>query len=268
MGIFTRVRDILNSNINSALDKAEDPEKLVRQMIREMEEAVNKATASVGTAVANHKRLERQHNIIVPKIGHAQRTLHEDLKLHQAETVKLVPHCPRLVGQRRPIDGHDAHQAAGHYAEQEEGPTKYLNYAGHSSSKTLFRRYRYRHQGSMARPNTTTLHGIAEIGLQDGQLSANFRAAARQGFRGEVAEWLKAHAWKACMRVTVSWVRIPLSPPPSLGFCRLPICFPANPRFSRASAPGSAGGDCLRVAVTPELPGRSPFGDFLVRFPC
>ena len=30
--------------------------------------------------------------------------------------------------------------------------------------------------------------------------------------KGEVAEWLKAHAWKACIRVTVSGVRIPSSP--------------------------------------------------------
>ena len=30
---------------------------------------------------------------------------------------------------------------------------------------------------------------------------------------GEMAEWLKAHAWKACKRETVSRVRIPLSPP-------------------------------------------------------
>ncbi len=30
---------------------------------------------------------------------------------------------------------------------------------------------------------------------------------------GEVAEWLKAHAWKACKEVTLSWVRIPFSPP-------------------------------------------------------
>ena len=30
---------------------------------------------------------------------------------------------------------------------------------------------------------------------------------------GEVAEWLKAPAWKACLRVTVTRVRIPLSPP-------------------------------------------------------
>ena len=31
--------------------------------------------------------------------------------------------------------------------------------------------------------------------------------------RGEVAEWLKAHAWKACKGATLSWVRIPFSPP-------------------------------------------------------
>ena len=35
-----------------------------------------------------------------------------------------------------------------------------------------------------------------------------------------MAEWLKAHAWKACVRETVPWVRIPLSPPdwPTHGF--------------------------------------------------
>ena len=41
-------------------------------------------------------------------------------------------------------------------------------------------------------------------------------AILRCDFRhGEVAEWLKAHAWKACIRETVSWVRIPPSPPGS-----------------------------------------------------
>src|SRR6185369_16226338 len=30
---------------------------------------------------------------------------------------------------------------------------------------------------------------------------------------GEMAEWLKEHAWKACLRETVTWVRIPLPPP-------------------------------------------------------
>ena len=59
-GIFTRMTDIIKSNINELLDRAEDPEKMIRQMVREMEEAVRKATASVSTAVANQKRLERK----------------------------------------------------------------------------------------------------------------------------------------------------------------------------------------------------------------
>jgi phage shock protein A len=60
-GIFSRMADIVKANINDLLNRAEDPEKMIRQMIIEMEEAVNKATASVGTAVANEKRLERQY---------------------------------------------------------------------------------------------------------------------------------------------------------------------------------------------------------------
>ncbi len=59
-GIFARMADIVKANLHDLLSKAEDPEKMIRQMILEMEEAVNKATASVGTAVANEKRLERQ----------------------------------------------------------------------------------------------------------------------------------------------------------------------------------------------------------------
>ena len=35
---------------------------------------------------------------------------------------------------------------------------------------------------------------------------------------GEVAEWLKAHAWKACIGETLSWVRIPFSPPKLIVF--------------------------------------------------
>ena len=36
---------------------------------------------------------------------------------------------------------------------------------------------------------------------------------SHEKINGEMAEWLKAHAWKACIRAIVSWVRIPLSPP-------------------------------------------------------
>ena len=43
--------------------------------------------------------------------------------------------------------------------------------------------------------------------------SKNNFTAPYYSCHGEMAEWFKAHAWKVCIRGTVSWVRIPLSPP-------------------------------------------------------
>jgi len=59
---FSRMADILRSNVNEALDRIEDPEKMVRQMIRDMEGTVNDAVGSVGTAVANQRRLEKERD--------------------------------------------------------------------------------------------------------------------------------------------------------------------------------------------------------------
>jgi len=61
-GIFSRISDIFKANINDLLDKAEDPEKMIKQMVIEMQEAVNKATTAVGSAIANEKHLEKQYN--------------------------------------------------------------------------------------------------------------------------------------------------------------------------------------------------------------
>jgi phage shock protein A len=60
MGIFSRIQDIFKSNVNDALDKAEDPEKMLKQMVLEMEESVNKATLGVANAIANEKSLQRK----------------------------------------------------------------------------------------------------------------------------------------------------------------------------------------------------------------
>lgn len=60
MGIFSRFRDIINSNISAMLDKAEDPEKLIKLMIREMEDTLIEIKASCAGVMANSKKVERQ----------------------------------------------------------------------------------------------------------------------------------------------------------------------------------------------------------------
>ncbi len=60
MGIFNRIADVLKANINELLDKAEDPEKMLKQMVIEMEESINQTALAVARAIANEKTLERK----------------------------------------------------------------------------------------------------------------------------------------------------------------------------------------------------------------
>ena len=58
--IFKRISDVLTANLNDLVDRVEDPERMIKQLIREMEENVNSAREGVIDALASEKQLAKE----------------------------------------------------------------------------------------------------------------------------------------------------------------------------------------------------------------
>ena len=68
MGVFSRLSDIINSNLVHMLDKAENPEKMVRLIIQEMEDTLVEVKSAAAKSIADKKTLERQRDQVQENI--------------------------------------------------------------------------------------------------------------------------------------------------------------------------------------------------------
>lgn len=58
--IFKRINDVITANLNDLIDRVEDPERMIKQIIREMEDNISRARDSVVDAIANEKQLLKE----------------------------------------------------------------------------------------------------------------------------------------------------------------------------------------------------------------
>ncbi len=73
MSVFSRMTDIINSNLNALLDKAEDPEKMVRLIIQEMEETLVEVRTVSARTIADKKELGRRRDWLKEESGEWER---------------------------------------------------------------------------------------------------------------------------------------------------------------------------------------------------
>jgi len=86
MTIFSRITDIINANISTLLERAEDPEKMIRLMIQEMEDTLVEVRSQAVRTIADRREIERK----IERLETSAREW-EDKAAFAAELVGLVP---------------------------------------------------------------------------------------------------------------------------------------------------------------------------------
>jgi len=110
MGVFSRLGDIVNSNINAMLDRAEDPEKMIRLMIQEMEDTLVDLKSSCAAKMAAraemlrdreglNSRIERWGERAVLAVEHKRDDLAKEALLEKKQCVKQLEYTEKDLEQ-------------------------------------------------------------------------------------------------------------------------------------------------------------------------
>ena len=104
MGILQRFKDIMASNINALLDKAEDPEKMIDQYLRDLQEDLRKVKSETATVMAEEQRCKRQLDECDAEIAKMQNYAEKALLAgNEADAMKFLEKKNQLIQKQVPL---------------------------------------------------------------------------------------------------------------------------------------------------------------------
>jgi phage shock protein A len=116
MNIFRRTADVFTANLNDLIDRFEDPERMLRQAVREIEELLPATTSAVARSIATEKLLEKTHAEHVAQADSWQRRAgdaldHDDEPLARRAIERKLDHeRAAAVIERQLADAHEANE--------------------------------------------------------------------------------------------------------------------------------------------------------------